>query len=118
MQSLVIAASLEWVRTREKNVVTITPEAWKFVQAQKSSPGSRAAAQYIREGGVLNNWLWLDSQDLVGIDPEIRKQIGVWILGVQGEAIEAKNEQLINFLSKNASLKSRMCKASNADSFL
>ena len=96
MQSLVIAASLEWIRTREKGAITIMPEAWKFVQAQKGSPVLAAAAQYIREGGVLNNWLWLDSQDLVGIDPEIRKQVGVWILGVQGEAIEAKRtiEQL------------------------
>ena len=49
-----------------------------------------ALRELVREGSVLENFVWVDSQDLVGIDAEIRKQIGVWILGVQGESIEAE----------------------------
>ena len=39
---------------------------------------------------MLQNFLWLDSQDLVSILPEIRKCMGVFILGRQGEINEAE----------------------------
>ena len=39
---------------------------------------------------MLGNFLWIDSQDVVGIAPQIRKSIGVWILGRQSEPIEAE----------------------------
>ena len=90
MQALVIASCLNWIRTREKNIITIIPEGWKFLGEGHSSPAMGAAEQLIREGGVLHNFLWLDSQDLVSIWTPIRKSIGVWILGRQGEINEAE----------------------------
>ena len=88
MQALCIASCCKWCRTEEKKTITILPEAWKFTG--KSTPALGALRQLVREGSVLENFVWVDSQDLVGIDAEIRKQIGVWILGVQGESIEAE----------------------------
>ena len=88
MQALCIASCCKWCRTQEKKTITILPEAWKFTG--KSTPALGALRELVREGSVLENFLWVDSQDLVGIDAEIRKQIGVWILGVQGESIEAE----------------------------
>jgi hypothetical protein len=41
-------------------------------------------------GGGLGNYLWLDSQDIAGVDKKILKQVPVWILGVQREANEIK----------------------------
>jgi hypothetical protein len=90
MQALIITSCLNWIRTNEKHTVTIIPEGWKFMGEKRSSPVRAAAAQLIREGGVLENYLWLDSQDLTGVTTEIRKQVGVWILGVQGEINEAE----------------------------
>ena len=88
MQALCIASCCKWCRTRETKTITILPEAWKFTG--KSTPALGALRELVREGSVLENFVWVDSQDLVGIDAEIRKQIGVWILGVQGESIEAE----------------------------
>jgi hypothetical protein len=88
MQALCIASCCKWFRTQEKDTITILPESWKFTG--KFTPALGALRQLAREGSVLRNYVWLDSQDLVGIDAEIRKQIGVWILGVQGESIEAE----------------------------
>jgi hypothetical protein len=90
MQALVIASCLNWIRTREKHIITIIPEGWKFLGEGHASPAMGAAEQLIREGGVLHNFLWLDSQDLVSIWTPIRKSIGVWILGRQGEINEAE----------------------------
>lgn len=90
MQALIITSCLNWIRTQEKNTVTIIPEGWKFLGEGRASPAVAAGEQLIREGGVLQNFLWLDSQDLVGIAPQIRKSIGVWILGRQGEINEAE----------------------------
>ena len=90
MQALCIASCAKWCQGKESHTVTIIPEAWKFMGHGHATPALGAVRQLIREGGVLKNWVWLDSQDLVGIDAEIRKQIGVWILGVQGESIEAE----------------------------
>jgi hypothetical protein len=90
MQALIITSCFNWIRTREKNTVTIIPEGWKFLGEGRASPAVAAGEQLIREGGVLQNFLWLDSQDLVGIAPQIRKSIGVWILGRQGEINEAE----------------------------
>lgn len=90
MQALVIASCLNWIRTREKHTVTIIPEGWKFLGEGHSSPAMGAAEQLIREGGVLENFLWLDSQDLVSIWTPIRKSLGVYILGRQGEINEAE----------------------------
>jgi hypothetical protein len=38
----------------------------------------------------LGNYLWLDSQDIAGVDKIILKSVPVWILGVQRESNEIK----------------------------
>jgi hypothetical protein len=88
MQALCIASCTTWCRTREQGTVVILPEATKF--AGKTTPALHALRTLICEGAVLQNFLWMDSQTITGIDAELRKQVGVWILGRQGEAIEAE----------------------------
>jgi hypothetical protein len=39
----------------------------------------------IRQGAALENYLWLDSQDIGGVDKELLRSVPVWILGVQRE---------------------------------
>lgn len=90
LQSLVIRSALEWVYEREQDTVTVLPEAWEFVPQARGSPVKLAAAQLARKGAALRNYLWLDSQDLAGVDKEILKQVAVWLIGVQREVNELK----------------------------
>lgn len=90
LQALVIRSVLEWVYEREMDVLTVIPEAWEFIPRSRNSPVKLAAAQLARKGAALRNFILLDSQDIVGVDYEILKQVSVWILGVQREINEVK----------------------------
>lgn len=101
MQGLVVRSVLQWVYEKEKNVIVVIPEAWELLPEQKGSPVRDAAEIYIRKGAVLGNYLFLDSQDLAGVNKAILRQVGVWILGVQREANEVMRT-LKQFISKPA----------------
>jgi len=90
MQQLVIKSTLEWVLHFEKDTIVVVPEAWKFIPQGRNTPVKLAAAAYIRQGAALHNYLWLDSQDLGGIEKEILRSVAVWLIGVQREANEIK----------------------------
>lgn len=90
MQHLVIQSSIDWVLEREQDTVVVIPEAWKFLPQGRGTPVKRAAVALIRQGAALRNYLWLDSQDLGGIEKEVLRSVAVWVLGVQREANEIK----------------------------
>ncbi len=83
LQALVIASCMEEVGSKHRGVVVVVPEAWEFVPANRKTPVKLAAERIARMGAAVRNFLWLDSQNLMGVDANIRSQIGVWILGVQ-----------------------------------
>lgn len=88
LQALVIRSVLEWVYENERNTIVIIPEAWEFIPLQRGSPVKLAAEMFIRKSAGLKNYLWLDSQDIAGVAAEVRRQIAVWILGVQRDEHE------------------------------
>lgn len=90
MQHLVIRSTIDWVLHHETNTVVVVPEAWKFIPQGRGTPGKLAAESFIRQAAALGNYLWLDSQDIAGVDKIILKSVPVWILGVQREANEIK----------------------------
>lgn len=90
VQALVIRSVLEWVYQRATNTIVVIPEAWQFIPQNRGSPVLLACEELIRKGGAAGNRIWLDSQDLAGINATIRKSVGVWILGVQREFNEVK----------------------------
>lgn len=90
MQHLVIRSVITWVLERERDTVVVVPEAWKFIPQGRGTPVKLAAESFIRQGAALKNFLWLDSQDLGGIDKAILRSVPVWLLGVQREANEIK----------------------------
>jgi hypothetical protein len=90
MQHLVIKSSIDWVLEHEKKTVVVVPEAWKFIPQGRGTPVKLSAMAYIRQGAALENYLWLDSQDIGGVDKELLRSVPVWILGVQREANEIK----------------------------
>lgn len=90
VQSLVIASSLREIHRNLEQVITVIPEAAKFLPQARSNPVKLPAQSLVREGGASNLWLWLDSQDITRIDKEPLKSVGVWIMGVQNEINEVK----------------------------
>jgi len=90
IQNLVIKSSIDWVLERERDVVVVVPEAWKFVPQGRGTPVKLSAAAFIRQGAAKGNYLWIDSQDLGGVEKEILRSVAVWLLGVQREANEIK----------------------------
>jgi hypothetical protein len=90
LQMLVVSSVMEEIYERYTGVLTVIPEAWEFIPNGKSSPAKSAAISLIRKGAVLRNFILADSQDLASIDTEVRRAMGVWILGVQREQNEVK----------------------------
>jgi hypothetical protein len=88
MQHLVIRSSIDWVLTQESHTVVVVPEALKFIPQGRGTPVKLAAEAFIRQAAACDNFLWLDSQDLGGIEKTILRSVPVWMLGVQREANE------------------------------
>lgn len=90
MQHLVIRSTIEWVLKHGNCVTVVVPEAWKFLPQGRGTPVKLAAEAYIRQGAALANYLWLDSQDIAGVEKLILKSCPIWLLGVQRESNEIK----------------------------
>lgn len=83
IQSLIIRSVIRWVHFKGKSTIVAMPEAWRFAPAQRRSPVRDAAEDFIRQGAALDNFLWIDSQNLSGISAVLLSQIRVWLFGVQ-----------------------------------
>jgi hypothetical protein len=90
VQALVIRSVLEWIHDRERDTIVVIPEAWEFIPEGRGSPVKLAAEKLIRKGAAAGNYVWLDSQDIAGVDKVLLKQVAVWILGVQRADVEVK----------------------------
>jgi len=88
LQALVIASVLAWIYQHEHDVIAVIPEAWQFVPQGRGAPVRLAAIDLARKGAGLHDFMWLDSQDLAGVEKEVVRQASVWLLGVQREANE------------------------------
>jgi hypothetical protein len=83
VQSLIVRSVIRWVRQHGYKTIVALPEAWKFAPAQRRSPVRDAAEEFIREGAALENFLWIDSQNISGISATLLSQLRVWLFGVQ-----------------------------------
>ena len=57
----------------------------------RNTPVKMAGEALIRKGAAAQNFMWLDSQDITGVDKRVLKQVGLWILGVQREVNEVEH---------------------------
>lgn len=90
MQMLFVQSAIDWVNEHSTNVVVIVPEAWEFIPQGKSSPVKNSAISLVRKGSAIGNHIWVDSQDMAGVDKTILRGCPVWLIGVQREANEIK----------------------------
>lgn len=90
MQMLFVQSALDFVNAHCSNTIVVIPEAWEFIPEGKGSPVKESAVTLVRKGGGIGNHIWVDSQDMAGVDKVILRGCTVWILGVQREANEIK----------------------------
>jgi hypothetical protein len=90
-QSLIIQSVLDEVLKNQKDIIIVIPEAWKFIPQKYNNPCKRSVESFIRQGAANNNYIWIDSQDMAGVDKIPLKQISTWILGYQTERNEVKH---------------------------
>jgi len=88
LQMLIVSSSFRWIHERESEVISILPEAWKFAPQGRNTPVTVEVRKLSREGAGLKNFLWVDSQDIAGVEKEILRAAAVWLIGVQREANE------------------------------
>jgi len=89
-QHLVIASTIEYAFQNLDHVIVIIPEAWETIPQGKMTPVKWVAQQFIRKGAALGNYLWLDSQDIGGIDKTPLRQCDNWLMGRMKEAHEVE----------------------------
>lgn len=90
VQQIVIASTIEYVFKNLDHIIVIIPEAWESLPQGKMTPIKWIAETFVRKGAVLQNYLWLDSQDIGGIDKTPLRQVDNWILGRMKEAHETE----------------------------
>jgi hypothetical protein len=90
LQMLVISSTLTWIHQHANGVISIIPEAWKFIPQGRNTPVRIAAENLMREGAALKNYVCVDSQDMAGVDKILLRGCPVWLIGVQREPNEIK----------------------------
>lgn len=90
MRSLVIRSVMEYGLEKLSNTIIIVPEAWEFLPQFRSTPVKFFAESFIRKGAAVGNYLWVDSQDIAGIDKTPLRQCDNWILGRQKDVREVR----------------------------
>lgn len=90
MQMLFIQSALDVVNEHCSETIVVIPEAWEMVPEGKGSPVKASAVTLVRKGAAIGNRIWVDSQDMAGVDKVILRGCTVWLIGVQREANEIK----------------------------
>jgi hypothetical protein len=88
VQMLIIHSVLDYIYENERNVILVLPEVWKLCPQTRMTPIKPIAEHLIREGGARGIWLWMDAQDITGVDKRLLKSVDIWLLGRQREINE------------------------------
>lgn len=88
MRLLVIRSVMENVIDNMSEVIVIIPEAWEAIPQGRATPVKLYAEIFIRKGAAIGNYLFIDSQDIAGIDKTPLRQCNNWIMGRQRETHE------------------------------
>jgi predicted nuclease with TOPRIM domain len=96
LQGLVIQSTMEYVINNLRETILIVPEAWEHIPQGRNTPVKLYAETFIRKGAAIDNYLFIDSQDIAGIDKMPLRQCNNWILGRQreGHEVERVREQI------------------------
>ncbi len=96
LQGLVIQSTMEHVINNLHDTIIIVPEAWEHLPQGRNTPVKLYAETFIRKGAAVGNYLFIDTQDIAGIDKTPLRQCNNWILGRQreGHEVDRVREQI------------------------
>ena len=89
-QHLVIASTIEYVFEKLDHAIVIVPEAWETLPQSRMTPVKWVAQQFIRKGAAIGNYMWLDSQDIAGVEKTFLRQCDNWLMGRMKETNEVE----------------------------
>ena len=89
-QQLIIGSTIAYIYDNYRDVVVIIPEAWENIPQFRMTPVKWIVEQFVRKGASIGNYLWIDSQDIGGIDKTPLRQVSTWIMGRMMEAHEVE----------------------------
>jgi len=88
MQNLFVASLIRKAYQELSDVIIVVAEIWKFLPQDRGSPVKWVIEKYVREMGVVEGWLWLDAQDLRGVDKKHLRSFDVRLFGRQPDPHE------------------------------
>lgn len=88
IRQLVIASTVDRIMEKERNVTIVLPEARDFIPEGMATPAKYSVENLVRKGAKLQNFLWLDSQSLTGLEMDVMRHVGIWLFGRQTLDIE------------------------------
>lgn len=88
VQSLLIASVMKKCYEESSGIIVVFPEAWKFLPQDRGSPVKWVIEKYVREMGVVEGYLWMDAQDLRGVDKKHLRSIEIRLFGRQPDPHE------------------------------
>lgn len=88
LQNLFVASLMRKVYEEFSGVIVVVAEVWKFLPQDRGSPVKWIIEKYVREMGVVNSWLYLDAQDLRGVDKKHLRSFDIRLFGRQPDAHE------------------------------
>ena len=91
VQSLIIGSVVEEILYNFKDVIVVIPEFWKFSPQKRGNPCKLIIEEFVRQGATNGNYIWIDAQDMSGVDKTPLKQVSTWVLGYQSEKNEVKH---------------------------
>jgi len=88
LQNLFVASLIRKAYEELSGIIIVVAEIWKFLPQDRGSPVKWVIEKYVREMGVVQGWLWLDAQDLRGVDKKHLRSFDVRLFGRQPDAHE------------------------------
>ena len=91
IQNYIITGALREILNNQKDTIVVIPEAGKFIPQSRGTPTKTLLLQLASQGAVNRNFVWIDAQNLAGVDKAILKHVSVWLLGFQSEYNEVQH---------------------------
>ena len=88
LQNLFVASLIRKAYEELSGVIVVVAEIWKFLPQDRGSPVKWVIEKYVREMGVVEGWLWIDAQDLRGVDKKHLRSFDVRLFGRQPDSHE------------------------------
>lgn len=88
MQSLLLASVMKKVYEEMNDTAVVLPEVWKFLPQDRGSPVKWMIEKYVREMLSARCYLFIDVQDLRGVDKKHLRSVETRLFGRQPDAHE------------------------------